>query len=97
MRTDGALLVIRDRPECHYPETFAHAIVVEAGASRYRLEKLVEEVFDVETWLACDHHEAHARLGFFASPFASALVVSYDGGGNDGHFNAYVGRRNQLA
>jgi len=92
-----ALLVIRDRPECHYPETFAHAIVVEAGASRYRLEKLVEEVFDVETWLACDHHEAHARLGFFASPFASALVVSYDGGGNDGHFNAYVGRRNQLA
>ena len=91
-----ALLVIRDRSECAYPRTFARGIVVETGASRYRLEKLVEEVFDVETWLACDHHEAHARLGFFASPFASALIVSYDGGGNDGHFNVYVGRRNQL-
>ena len=37
------------------------------------------------------YSQAHALLAFHASPFKSALIVSYDGGGNDGCFNAYVG------
>lgn len=44
----------------------------------------------MERWAEADHHMAHAALGFYASPFRSALVVSYDGGGNDGAFNAYL-------
>ena len=37
-----------------------------------------------------DHHEAHALLGFHTSPFRAPLVISYDGGGNDGFFNVYM-------
>ena len=31
-----------------------------------------------------DHHLAHASLAYYTSPFADALVLSYDGMGNDG-------------
>ena len=41
-------------------------------------------------WALVDHHHAHAALGFYASGLASALVVSVDGGGNDGTTNAYA-------
>lgn len=34
---------------------------------------------------AVDHHLSHAALGFYTSPFAEALVFSYDGFGNDGN------------
>jgi len=40
-----------------------------------------------------DHHVAHAAAALYASPFETALVVSYDGGGNDGTFRTFVGRR----
>ena len=29
---------------------------------------------------------------FYLSPFNKALIVSYDGGGDDGHFNIYMGK-----
>jgi carbamoyltransferase len=44
--------------------------------------------------VACvDHHLAHAAAAFYASPFEAALVVSYDGGGNDGTFRVFIGKR----
>eukprot|EP00438_Fugacium_kawagutii_P034372 Skav204877 [mRNA] locus=scaffold2602:44188:45960:+ [translate_table: standard] len=30
-------------------------------------------------------------MGFYTSPFQNALVVSYDGGGDDGHYNVFYG------
>ena len=54
------------------------------------LPSIVEEVFSVKQWRSVHHHDAHALLGFHASPFRSALVISYDGGGNDGWFNVYI-------
>ena len=47
----------------------------------------------VAEWRDADHHLAHATHGFFDSPFASALVITADGGGNDGLFNAYWASR----
>ena len=47
----------------------------------------------VAHWVTVDHHLAHAALGFYDSPFARALVFSYDGAGNDGCFAAYHGAR----
>ena len=44
-------------------------------------------------WVTVDHHLAHAALGFYDSPFQRALVLSYDGGGNDGTFNVYSADR----
>ena len=45
----------------------------------------------VKQWRWVHHHEAHALLGFLSSPFQRALVVSYDGGGDDGFYNAFYG------
>lgn len=41
------------------------------------------------------HHLAHAYGSFYQSPFQEALIVSYDGGGNDGFFNIYKGIKNE--
>ena len=41
-----------------------------------------------------DHHHSHAAGAFYMSPFEKALIVSYDGGGNDGFFNIYIGDEN---
>jgi carbamoyltransferase len=41
------------------------------------------------------HHEAHAATALYASPFREALIVSFDGGGYDGVFNVYTGRRGE--
>ena len=35
------------------------------------------------------HHLLHAYSALFQSPFEHALIMSVDGGGNDGHFNIY--------
>ena len=37
------------------------------------------------------HHQTHAASVFYMSPFKEALIVSYDGGGDDGHFNIFAG------
>jgi carbamoyltransferase len=41
-----------------------------------------------------DHHTGgHATLALFDSPFSSAVILSYDGGGNDGNFLLAEGSR----
>ena len=42
------------------------------------------------------HHQTHAAASFYMSPFKEALIVSYDGGGDDGHFNIYSGNRDGI-
>ena len=37
------------------------------------------------------HHDTHAAAAFYKSPFDEALIISYDGGGDDGFFNVYYG------
>ena len=55
--------------------------------------KLHEDI-PASDYICCLHHESHAAGAFYQSPFKSALIFSFDGGGNDGFFNAYIGRRN---
>jgi carbamoyltransferase len=40
------------------------------------------------------HHFSHGSSTFYQSPFEEALVISYDGGGDDGMFNIYHATRN---
>lgn len=48
------------------------------------------EIFNTEkVETVARHHETHAAATFYQSPFKEALIVSYDGGGDDGHFNVY--------
>jgi len=42
-----------------------------------------------DSWCAF-HHKSHAANTFYQSPFDHALVLSYDGGGDDGWFNGYI-------
>lgn len=39
------------------------------------------------------HHPAHAYGSFAQSPYEKALIISFDGGSNDGFFNLYVGEK----
>jgi len=42
------------------------------------------------------HHQTHAAAAFYLSPFEQALIVSYDGGGDDGHFNVYAANGKEI-
>ena len=42
------------------------------------------------------HHETHVASALYLSPFKQALIVSYDGGGDDGHFNVYFGHEDGI-
>ena len=46
---------------------------------------------------AVNHHQSHALYAFYDSPFNQALVFTLDGGGNDGHYNVYIGDRGPTA
>jgi carbamoyltransferase len=43
-----------------------------------------------------DHHLSHAALSYFTSPFSEALVLSYDGIGNDGKTVFFSASGNRL-
>ena len=96
-----ALRAVEDH--CQYedgqkPSHFTDGVIVFAGDFEcYQLfmRGMVGMIFTVERWHMVDHHEAHARLGYYSSPFhltpsRTTLVVSYDTAGNDGSFNVYV-------
>eukprot|EP00438_Fugacium_kawagutii_P023135 Skav208792 [mRNA] locus=scaffold931:433694:435232:- [translate_table: standard] len=96
-----ALQVVRDKCECEdgpCPQEFDTGIILSfEHASKLptiRLAKIVESVFNfpVKAWRSAHHHESHALMAYYSSPFRSALVVSYDGGGHDGFWNVFVGQ-----
>ena len=89
---DKALKVIRDRCECDAgpcPSSFDVGVGVHGDQDISYISATVEKVFSVKRWIVVDHHWAHASIGFHASPFRSALVVSFDGGSPNGCFFVY--------
>lgn len=57
---------------------------------------ILKGLIKAKTWLKCDHHLAHAALGYYDSTFKNPLILSYDGGGNDGVFNFYHVLNNEI-
>ncbi|CAE7498570.1 novN [Symbiodinium natans] len=98
-----ALETVRDRCDCEdgpCPTQFDIGIMVGFGL-RLKMQftwlpKVVELVYSVDQWRNVNHHEAHALMAYFSSPFRSAFVLSYDGGGNDGVFNVFLARGQEL-
>jgi carbamoyltransferase len=41
------------------------------------------------------HHPSHAYGSFAQSPFQKALIISFDGGSNDGFFNLYIAEKGE--
>ena len=55
------------------------------------------EVFNSENvTTVARHHQTHAASAFYQSPFREALIFSYDGGGDDGYLNVYVGNESGI-
>jgi carbamoyltransferase len=68
----------------------------ECGVAVGALDRTVEELFlalGIRKLSSVDHHVAHAAAAFYQSSFDQSLVISYDGGGNDGTFRTFIGRR----
>lgn len=57
---------------------------------------ILRSVFNTKQIISVDHHYAHAAGAFYQSPFKDALIISYDGGGNDGFFNVYSATDNGI-
>ena len=56
-----------------------------------------KEIFNTEKVVTvARHHQTHAAAAFYLSPFKQALIVSYDGGGDDGHFNIYAANGTEI-
>ena len=99
-----ALLTVRDKCVCEEgacPRSFEEGVLLDLPFYKppvtAQTPLLVEEVFGpVGRWRHVHHHEAHALAGYHASPFTSALIVSYDLGGDDGHFNVFLGRGTEI-
>ncbi|AKT38310.1 carbamoyltransferase C-terminal domain-containing protein [Chondromyces crocatus] len=51
--------------------------------------RILAELVSADRWVTVDHHRAHALHGIHDAPFRRPLVLSFDGGGNDGTFNVY--------
>lgn len=50
-----------------------------------------KDIIKAGEYITQDHHYSHAAYGFYQSPYKEALIISYDGAGNDGRFNIYHG------
>ena len=55
------------------------------GGTKVHYEKLIP----AKEYKNCLHHLSHAAAGFYQSDYEEALIISFDGGGNDGFFNVY--------
>jgi carbamoyltransferase len=48
-----------------------------------------DQLIPAKNFIGALHHESHAASGFYQSDYDESLIVSFDGGGNDGFFNIY--------
>lgn len=51
--------------------------------------KILKSIISADQWTKCSHHIAHAALGYYTSDLKKPLILSADGGGDDGIFNFY--------
>jgi carbamoyltransferase len=50
-------------------------------------------IFPAKNHIFCRHHYAHAYSALYQSPYKKALIVSWDGGSEEGYFNVYVAEK----
>lgn len=67
--------------------SYSHALHIENGESK--TIKYEENIPCKEYVNDLTHHFLHAYSTFFQSPFDKNIIISFDGGGNDGFFNVY--------
>lgn len=66
------------------------------GQGHKEVPQYMRDVFPANEYLVDDsHHPSHAYGSFSQSNFDEALIISFDGGSNDGFFNLYHGKRGE--
>lgn len=77
-----------------FTNDYDEVIYVSDGALE---NSLLGEVFNCKSVRSFgDHHHSHAASTFYQSGFNESLIISYDGGGNDGFFNIYLADQNGI-
>ena len=59
------------------------------------VDKEYYKMFSADSYTWVPHHETHAWSGLYQSPYDKALILSYDGGSDEGFFNIYIGDKAQ--
>lgn len=59
------------------------------------VDKEMWKIFPADNYQWLPHHEAHAYSGLYQSSFDKALIISFDGGSDEGFFNIYLGDKNK--
>lgn len=79
-------------------DRFDHVIIAaEGGTNPGNPSDLLSEIFETNSILwSPNHHECHASCAFYLSPYEKSLIISFDGGGNDGFFNVYLADSNEI-
>jgi carbamoyltransferase len=71
---------------------FENCYYLNADVITDRLHQM-EQYIPAKNYIHGLHHRSHAAGCFYQSPYQEALIFSFDGGGNDGKFNIYYGKR----
>jgi carbamoyltransferase len=53
------------------------------------------EIFPAKNYIRMGHHMAHAYSGFYQSSYEDALIISADGGSDEGFFNVFIANRKE--
>jgi carbamoyltransferase len=51
----------------------------------------INKAINVKKIIQYNHHDSHAACAFYQSSYENSVIISFDGGGNDGVFNLYYG------
>ena len=54
---------------------------------------IIKSIVPADEWVTYGHHDAHASIAFWDSPFKRTLVFSFDGFADDGLFNIFLADR----
>lgn len=71
--------------------------VTPKGNERYSFfTECLKTMINAKEFMRLDHHLSHAACGFYQSPYEEAIIISFDGAGNDGRFNIYHGKDGRI-
>lgn len=82
---------IKEFENCFFANTDC---IVEDFDRKYMLMQTYNRV-KAKNYISVPHHYSHASGVFYQSPYKKALIFSFDGGGDDGEFNVYLGTRGE--
>ena len=71
---------IKKYDTCYYQNTDT----IENGVKTH-----YEKLIPADNYINCSHHYSHAASGLYQTDYNEAIIISFDGGGNDGFFNMY--------